>query len=392
MSPNHTSPGERTMLRRLLMVMVSVMVVTALSPDAFSAEDISKELQDWVRRLKRGNRTETRCEAALMLGYIGDRSVLSDMAESFGYHPPEFGASIAEALGRLGGPRALRVMLTLLRNRYHLQAWNGEPLRQLGEAVGRIDHKEKKHYQFMRNRYETGCEYSEGKREPEMLFCMAWYGDDEAVAALVNMMKTGNPARQHLVAERLGEIGNKKADEEMCMLVDYSEDQKLRKICAISLGRRKAKLAVESLLDAVANKLELEASQALGMIGDKEAIPELKPLLLHKSDAVKLNAAFALARLGDRSGVEFARGQLGSKDKLVKAKAAAALVAAGEEDGPAKLKEAWAPLDAKERYWFIVDNLSGDAWAAPFLKDLAANDKYPGTREAAKAALEKVNK
>ena len=380
------------MFRKSSRFLLTVVLLCLLSTELFAAEDISKEVKHWVKRLKRGNRTETRSEAALMLGYIGDRSVLSDMAENFHTHPKEFAANMAEGLGRLGGPRALRVMLTLIRNRYRLQGWNGEPLRQLGEAVGRIDHKERKQYKLMRNRYDRGCEYSEGKREPEMLFCMAWYGDDKAIAALVNMMKTGNPARQHVVAERLGEIGNKKADEEMCMLVDYSEDQKLRKICAISLGRRKANLAVESLLDALANKLELEASQALGMIGDKEAIPELKPLLLHKSGAVKLNAAFALARLGDKSSVEFARGQLGSKDKLVKAKAAAALVAAGEKDGPAKLKEAWTPLNAKERYWFIKDHLKGDAWAVPFLKDLAASDKYPGTRKAAKAALEKANK
>ena len=176
------------------------------------------------------------------------------------------------------------------------------------------------------------------------------------------------------------------------MLVDYSEDQKLRKICAISLGRRRAKLAVESLLDTLADKLELEASQALGMIGDKEAIGDLKPLLLHKDAAVKLNVAFALARLGDKSGVGTARGQLESKDKLAKAKAASTLIAAGDEAGLPKLKEAWTQLDARERYWLIKDNLEGEPWAAPFLKNIAASDKYPGTRKTASEALTKAPK
>ena len=160
-----------------------------------------------------------------------------------------------------------------------------------------------------------------------MLFSMAWYGDDKAVGALVNMMKTSPPERQYLIAERLGEIGNKKSDEELCMLVDYSEDKKLKQVATISLGRRKAKLAAESLMDALTKGLELEASQALGMIGNKAAAKELKPLLLHKTPAVKLNAAFALARLGDKSGAAAARAMLGDADPVTAAKAAATLLA-----------------------------------------------------------------
>ncbi|HUW57560.1 MAG TPA: HEAT repeat domain-containing protein [Planctomycetota bacterium] len=370
-------------------VLLVVLVVTAAA-HAFPAEDISQEVQDLVKKMRHHGDWGVRGRAAEMLGYVGDQAVLSDMAECFNWHPPEFAEKITEALGRLGGERALRVLTTLLRNRYHLQGWNGEQLRLLGEAVGRIDHEKKEVLDLMRNRHEKGCEYSEGKPEPEMLFCMAWYGDDKAVAALVNEMKTADPKRQHLVAERLGEIGNRKADEEMCMLVDYSEDKTLRKVCALSLGRRRARLAVESLLDALAAGLELEASQALGMIGDRQAVAELKPLLLHKSDVVKLNVAFALARLGDKSGVEFAKGQLESQDTLTKTKAAATLLAAGEENGLAKLKEVWTTLDAKERYWFIMDNLKGDAWATDFLKEVAASDKYPGTRQTAAEALEKT--
>jgi len=380
------------MLKKSLTCAVAFAMLVAAATELLAAEDISEEVKGWVKRLNRHNRLPVRCEAAVMLGHIGDRSILSDMAENFGTYPQEFAGRISEGLGRLGGPRALRVMLTLVRSRYHLQGWNGDALRRLGDAIGRIDHVDRKNYKLMQNRYVRGCEYSEGKPEPEMYYCMAWYGDEKAIAALVNWMKTGKPSLQHYVADRLWEIGNKKADEEMCMLVDYSEDKKLRQICAISLGRRKATLAVESLLDALAAGLEPEAAQALGMIGDKEAIPELKPLLKHKNDTVKLNAAFALARLGDKSGLEIVKRELASKNKLTAAKAAAALLAAGDEEGTARLKAAWKPLDAKERYWFIIDNLRGDAWSVPYLKHVAANDKYPGTRRAAAEALKKAPK
>ncbi|HUU42449.1 MAG TPA: HEAT repeat domain-containing protein [Planctomycetota bacterium] len=370
--------------------LAAAALLAALTGTLCAQEDITQEVQNTIKQMRTAGDWKDRADAAEMLGYIGDQQALSDMAECFSYHPPEFGVKITEGLGRLGGPRALRVLTTLINNRYLLQGWNEEPLRQLGEAVGRIDHRKKQVYDLMRNRYEKGCEYSESRPEPEMLFCLAWYGDDKAIGALVNEMKTARPDRQRLVAERLGEIGNRKADEEMTMLVDYSKDLELRKICAVSLGRRRATLAVESLLDALHTNLELEAAQALGMIGDREAVPELKPLLKHKDAAVRLNAAFALARLGDKSGVDVAKAELGSKDKRVAAKAAAALVAAGEDGAVDKLKAAWKPLDAKERYWFIIDNLRGDAWAEPFLKDVAANDKYPGTRQTASEALEKT--
>ena len=376
------------MSRRSIMAL-PILALLLLAAPALYAQEMTPEAKEWVKKLGRGNEIPTRKQAAEMLGYIGDPASLSDMAENYEGYPQDFSAVVAEALGRMGGSRALRVLTTLVGNRYLLQGHEWESLRQIGEAVGRIDHKDRAQFELMLNRYEKGCKYSEGKTEDAMLFCMAWYGDDKAVGAIVNMMKTSPPEKQYLLAERLGEIGNKKSDEELCMLVDYSEDKTLRKIAATSLGRRKAKLAVESLIDSLSKGLELESSQALGMIGDKSAVTELKGLLA-KPNPVKLNVAFALARLGDKSGVEAARAMLADKDPVAAAKAAATLAAAGEEDGMAKLKAAWDKLNAKERWWFLADNLAGDAWALPFLKDVAANDKYPGIkRNAAEATAGK---
>ena len=370
------------MLRKIPVLVLAVFVI-ALPSGAARADEMTPDAKEWMKKFARGNEISVRIQAVEMLGYIGDPATLSDLAENLGPYPEEWPGHLAEALGRMGGPRALRVLTTLVNDRYLLQGYKWESFRQIGEAVGRIDRKDRTAYELMRNRYEKGCQYSEGKSEDAMLFSMAWYGDDKAVGALVNMMKTSPPERQYLIAERLGEIGNKKSDEELCMLVDYSEDKKLKQVATISLGRRKAKLAAESLMDALTKGLELEASQALGMIGNKAAAKELKPLLLHKTPAVKLNAAFALARLGDKSGAAAARAMLGDADPVTAAKAAATLLAASEEDGPAALKKAWDKLDAKQRYWFLKDNLEGDAWASAFLKDVGQTDKFPGIKRAA---------
>ncbi len=366
-------------------VLAAIILILPLA--AAEGQEMTPEAKEWMKKFARGNEINVRIQAVEMLGYIGDPATLSDLAESVGGYPEEWPGPLFEALGRMGGPRALRVLTTLVNNRYLLQGYRWESYRRLGEAVGRIDHKDRTAYDLMRNRYEKGCQYAEGKSEDAMLFSMAWYGDDKAVGALVNMMKTSPPERQHLIAERLGELGNKKSDEELCMLVDYSEDKKLKAIAATSLGRRHAKLAAESLMDALSKGLELEASQALGMIGNKQAVKELKPLLLHKTPAVKLNAAFAMARLGDKSGVDAARAMLADANAVTAAKAAATLLAAEEEDGLAKLKAAWDKLNAKERYWFIKDNLEGDAWAVQFLKDVAQGDKFPGIKRAAGEAV-----
>jgi HEAT repeat protein len=250
----------------------------------------------------------------------------------------------------------------------------------LGEAMARIDREKREQFELVKNRYEKGCEYSEGKPEPAMHFGMAIYGSDESVQSIVNWMNTEKPEMRYFCAEKLGFMGNRKSDGALCMILEYDKDVKLRRIAATALGRRRSKEGRESVIYALDDRLKLETAQALGMIGDPASVAPLKEHLKDPDPAVRLNVAFALARLGDKSGVDEAKAQLGSKEPLVAAKAAATLIAAGDAAGTEKLKEAWGQLDARQRYWFILDNLAGDKWALPVLKDLAANDKYPGIK------------
>lgn len=361
-----------------LLVLATVFVGVSL---AAAAEDIAPEVQKVTKKLSRDYEHNVRAAAAEMLGYIGDESALSDLAENVQAYPQTIRVGVVESLGRLGGPRAIRVLTETLTNRYLLQEWNEDALRTLSEAFGRIGDKET--LPLVRKFYEKGCKYSEGKPEPEMLWGLAVFGDEKAIETIVNWMKTGDPARRKLAADRLGFVGNRKSEEELCMILDYSEDQALRQVAARSLGRRRSKVALDSLLDALRGATTAEAAHALGMLGNPEAVGDLKPLLASSDQSVALEAAFALARLGDKSGLEVVRKRLDDKDVLIQAKAAAALVAVGDEAGTAALKKAWDQMDAKQRHWFIRDNLAGDKWALPFLKDLAANDKYPGIRKLA---------
>lgn len=389
------SRGRMLLVPALIMwLCLSAAAQNAKKNDAKKPLSLEAEVKQYVKQMKRGHPDDVRMHAAEMLGYIGDRSVLPDLAENARTYPMNVRAKIVEAMGRMGGPKALRALVTEISNRYLLQGWDWESRHQLGEAIARMDHKDRKHFDLIKNRFEKGCEYSEGKPEPAMHFAMAWYGVEANVESILNWVKTDKPAMQYMCAERLGILGNKKSDEAFCMILDYGKDIKLRRIIAIALGRRRAKLALESLMDAMYEDegVPAEAAQALGMLGDKEAIEELQEHLDAKDPNVRLNVAFAMARLGDKRGLDYAKTQLASKDPERKAKAAATLLADGEADGLAKLKEAWNDLDPKQRYWFIFDNLAGETWALPFLEDLAANERYPGIKRYAEEKVGELKK
>ena len=104
---------------------------------------MTPDAKEWMKKFARGNEISVRIQAVEMLGYIGDPATLSDLAENLGPYPEEWPGHLAEALGRMGGPRALRVLTTLVNDRYLLQGYKWESFRQIGEAVGRIDRKDR---------------------------------------------------------------------------------------------------------------------------------------------------------------------------------------------------------------------------------------------------------
>ena len=100
------------------------------------------------------------------------------------------------------------------------------------------------------------------------------------------------------------------------ILIDGLEDKSLEtRIAAIqSLGMIQYSAAVEPINALIQNtdthSERLTATIALGMIGDKTAVPYLTILLEDEEANIRWDAAIALAKMGDKSGVNIIEGLL----------------------------------------------------------------------------------
>jgi len=100
------------------------------------------------------------------------------------------------------------------------------------------------------------------------------------------------------------------------ILIDGLEDKSLEtRIAAIqSLGMIQYSAAVEPINALIQNtdthSERLTATIALGMIGDKSAVPYLTILLEDEEANIRWDAAIALAKMGDNSGVNIIEGLL----------------------------------------------------------------------------------
>lgn len=94
---------------------------------------------------------------------------------------------------------------------------------------------------------------------------------------------------------------DRKPDIEGAIRLLRSPDVQIRQFVAYMLGQTRDPRAIEPLIDTLQDEhvgVRGAAANALGAIGDRSAVPYLKPLLRHSNPQLVVWAAFALTRLG----------------------------------------------------------------------------------------------
>ncbi len=132
-------------------------------------------------------------------------------------------------------------------------------------------------------------------------------------------------------AEALGRLGNPEA---VVPLTSCLEDRfrNVRSNAARALGEIGDPRAVEALIPCLKDRksdVRADAAWALGRIGDKRAVEPLSSCLSDKDTEVYRNAAVALGEIGDPRAIEPLIARLKEKDKFQSSSAADALVKIG---------------------------------------------------------------
>ena len=135
-------------------------------------------------------------------------------------------------------------------------------------------------------------------------------GAKEVIEPLIASLKDPDSYVRYCAADALGELGAKEAIEPLIALLK-DKDDRVRGISAEALGKLGAKKAVKPLIDFLTNALtnardrsaRLYAIWSLGKIGDKEAVKPLIDLLNGGGDLIRIKAIQALIQLNAKEAI-----------------------------------------------------------------------------------------
>ena len=157
------------------------------------------------------------------------------------------------------------------------------------------------------------------KLAPSVVDALSNIRNNEAADALLSGLKSEHVSIRRLSA---GRLWGKKALKPLLQTLQYQdEDEEVRGRAAMSLGRMRAKAAVEPLQKMLSSSSEFMAASAagaLGVIGEDKAVPALIEALKNNSPLVRVNAIWSLGRLGDKRAVEPLKALLKDKRRQVR--------------------------------------------------------------------------
>lgn len=137
-------------------------------------------------------------------------------------------------------------------------------------------------------------------------FIHLYLHDYFAVGAFIEVLKDPDVFVRREAAERLGQIGDKRATRALIGAI-YDNDSMVRCSIAWALNKAGDKRAVKHLIKLLEDKyigVRYNAAEALGNIGDKRAVEPLINLLANcDDDDVRRNAIVALGRIGNEKAI-----------------------------------------------------------------------------------------
>jgi hypothetical protein len=215
--------------------------------------------------------------------------------------------------------------------------------------------------------YELRHGDSLGKQPVEALVSIGKPGVEPLIAGL----KSRDPLVRRQSAEALGEIGDPRAVEPLIHLLSDS-DALIRRHAVKALGKIRDPRAVTPLTGVLSNPDEEwhvrgSAAEALGHIGQPEAVECIIRSLMDSHWHVQSESAKALGRIGDRRGVDPLILALQDRDAVVRGSAAEALGKIKDERAIEPLRAAMADedRDVRKRVEEALARITGKGSSGP---------------------------
>ena len=145
-------------------------------------------------------------------------------------------------------------------------------------------------------------------------------------------------------------------------------------------------------LDSDDPEIRMHSAQALGNVGNPEAISALSRLLDDPSNLVRFNAAASMSRLGDEGGTDFLFASMGSDDPILRVNAVKSLIEVQRSSGAVEERLIATLSDDEQLARSGAAQVLGQARvlaAVPQLRD-AVSDSSPEVRYNAVIALGRI--
>jgi HEAT repeat protein len=355
---------------------------------------------------------DVRETAANALGRIGGERAIEHLIPLLNDDDSDVRETAANVLGGIGGERVIEYLIPLLNDDEYYVIWGA------ANALGRIGGERVIEYLIPLLK-DNECEVRETAAN-----ALGRIGDEGAIEHLIPLLKDDNSGVKREVADAFGEIGGEKAIEYLVPLLN-DDDSGVRETAANALGRIGGERVIEYLIpllkdnecevrETAANTLvriggeraieylipllkddEYEvreaAARAFGGIGGESAIEHLIPLLKDDHPSVRLAAANALGRIGDEGAIEYLIPLLKDDEYEVREAAANALGRIGDEGAIEHL----IPLlkddeyDVREAAANALGRIGGEGAIEHLIQLLKYDDS--GVMETAAEALKRIS-
>ncbi|MDD3566085.1 MAG: HEAT repeat domain-containing protein [Methanothrix sp.] len=382
---------------RLKLILCALVLATLAMPA------VADEVDDLILDLKYGGQ-DARENAVLALGESGDPRAIDPLIEALKDKDVQVRLWAASDLGDFGDPKAVAPLIEALKDeRPVVQLWAASSLVKLGKAeyfnriTAMLDNGDPYLYSEVImalgetgdpraidplieafNYADTGdCRAELPDFECRLVYMYAVFGlvgfdDPRVVAPLTDVLRDGASELRVSAAQALGNIGDPQAIGALTYVAQKDGDPKVREAAKEALEKIGDPRTVDQLIEALKDEDGLAregAVTALGETGDPRAIDPLIEALKDEDWLVRSSAARALGEIGDARAVAPLIGALKDEYARVRSSAARALGEIGDARAVAPLTEALK--DESVMY-------------------MASSGTYETVREAAAEALEKI--
>ncbi|HKX27882.1 MAG TPA: HEAT repeat domain-containing protein, partial [Blastocatellia bacterium] len=288
--------------------------------------------------------------------------------------------SAAAALGKIGGERAVAMLIEALRDQNFYVCWRA------ADALAKIGGE-----QAISSLIEA---LQDSDREVRRIAAEALgkISGERAIAPLMVALRDSDREVRRIAAEALGKLG---AEPAVAPLIETLQDQNLY-VCwsaADALGKIGGEQAVTLLIEALGDQdreVRRVAAEALGKVGGERAVVPLIKALQDQNREVRWRAASSLAKIGGEQAVTLLIEALQDQDRGVRRIAADALAKIGGEQAVTLLIEALQDADISVRR-IAADALAkigGEQAILPLVE--ALQDQNREVRQRAAEALGKI--